>query len=387
MSTPIICQKGLFSLPENIHYLNCGYKAPLLKSAESAAIEALIRDRNPANISPADYFKQIHEVKQIFSELVNSKASQIAIIPSTTYGFASAFKNIKPKKNGHAVVVHNEFPSGYFSVETWCKDNDNSLNVVRSTDNDNIGESWNDNILNAINSNTSVVLISSIHWMNGLRFDLEAIGKKCKEVGAFFIVDGTQSVGVIAMDVKRFHINVLVCAGYKWLLGPYSIGLAYFDENFNTGSPLEESWINRSNASDFSQLTNYESSYFPDAGRYNVGETSNFILMPMLLASLKQIRDWQPENIEMYTQQLIQPLLNVLKNLNIPVIEPPYLSYHLSAFQLPSYLNSELFRTSLISNNVYVSVRGEFTRISVNVFNDENDINHLISVINKSIKY
>ena len=380
----MICQKELFSLPENIHYLNCGYKAPLLKSSEEAAVKALIRDRNPANISPADYFNQTQEVKQIFSELVNAKASQIAIIPSTTYGFSSALKNVRPKTNGYAIVVHNEFPSGYFSIETWCKDNDNILNVIKPADND-AGQSWNDNLVNAINSSTSVVLISSIHWMNGLRFDLERIGKRCKEVGAIFIVDGTQSVGVIEMDVKRFHINVLVCAAYKWLLGPYSIGLAYFDEYFNDGSPLEESWINRSNAANFSLLTNYESNYFPDAGRYSVGETSNFILMPMLLASLKQVRDWQPVNIEKYAQRLIQPLLSKLRDFNIPVIETPYLSYHLSAFQLPANADYELFKAELLSNNIYVSVRGEFIRVSVNVFNDDDDIQQLVDVVNNCI--
>lgn len=377
----MICQKALFSLPENSHYLNGGYKAPLLKASEAAAIQALIRDRNPANIAPADYFNQTLEVKTIFSGLVNARPSQIAIIPSTTYGFSSALKNIHAKQNGNAIVVHNEFPSGYFSIETWCRQNNNALNIVKPEDEHQIGASWNRELLEAINSDTSVVLISSIHWMNGLRFDLEAIGKKCRDVGAFFIVDGTQSVGVVEMDVKRFNINVLVCAGYKWLLGPYSLALAYFDDHFNDGSPLEESWINRSNAANFSTLTNYESNYFPDAGRYSVGETSNFILMPMLLAALKQLSEWQPENIESYAKILIQPLLATLKRFDIPFIEPPYQSYHLFAFRLPPSVNIETFKTALAAHNISVSVRGEFIRVSVNVHNDEKDIEQLIKVI------
>src|SRR5690606_18561046 len=134
--------------------------------------------------------------------------------------------------------------------------------------------------------------ISSVHWMNGLRFDLKAIGEKCSSVGARFIVDGTQSVGALPMDVEEFKIDALICATYKWLLGPYSLGLVFMGKAFDDGVPLEESWMNRKNSMDFSTLTHYESEYEESAARYNVGETSNFILMPMLRESLAQINSW-----------------------------------------------------------------------------------------------
>jgi selenocysteine lyase/cysteine desulfurase len=76
--------------------------------------------------------------------------------------------------------------------------------------------------------------------MNGLRFDLERIGAKCRQVGAKFLVDGTQSVGALEMDVQRFHIDALVCAAYKWLFGPYSLALAYISDDFSNGRPLEQ---------------------------------------------------------------------------------------------------------------------------------------------------
>ncbi|MCB0621142.1 MAG: aminotransferase class V-fold PLP-dependent enzyme, partial [Saprospiraceae bacterium] len=78
---------------------------------------------------------------------------------------------------------------------------------------------WNQRILEQIDDRTSVVLLSSAHWMNGLRFDLKAIGQRCREVGAKFLVDGTQSVGVLPIDVQDLHIDALICATYKWLLG------------------------------------------------------------------------------------------------------------------------------------------------------------------------
>ena len=74
--------------------------------------------------------------------------------------------------------------------------------------------------------------MSSIHWMNGTKFKLKEIGERCKKFGAMFIVDGTQSVGALKMDINEYNIDALVCASYKWLFGPYSMGLAYFSDQF-----------------------------------------------------------------------------------------------------------------------------------------------------------
>ena len=45
-------QKHLFSLRKDAHYLNCAYRAPLLKATEMAAVHALHRDRNPMDLVP-----------------------------------------------------------------------------------------------------------------------------------------------------------------------------------------------------------------------------------------------------------------------------------------------------------------------------------------------
>ena len=379
------CQKELFSLEENIHYLNCAYKGPLLKSSEEACIRSLIRDRNPINITTDDFFNDAEEVRSYFGRIINANPNNIAIIPSTSYGFSSILNNIEGKKSGHAITMQNEFPSGYFSLKSWCKTNNNDFIVVGPDENtDGTGQSWNNNILSQINEQTSVVLISSIHWMNGLRFDLKEIGQKCKNVGAKLIVDGTQSVGVLQMDISEFNISALVCATYKWLLGPYSVALAYISDDFEHGKPLEESWINRTNSKNFSKLTNYDESYTPGAGRYNVGELSNFTLMPMLRESLKQIIEWGPNTIEAYCKSLIRPLIDYLKSEGIIFEDEKYFSSHLFALQLPSDINLELLKENLIKNKVYTSVRGNFLRVSVNVFNDEKDIQKLIKVIKQT---
>lgn len=378
-------QKHLFSLNEDVHYLNCAYKAPLLKSAEKAAMQSLITQRNPADILASDYFKEAEDVRSLFGSLINCRPSEVAIVPSTSYAFSSVLNNIPCETGQHAITIGDEFPSDFFSIERWCKTNQASLKVIKpDAQTKAVGRNWNDNIINTINNETAVVIISSIHWMSGLKFDLKQIGNKCKEVGAKFIVDGTQSVGAIPMDIKEYNIDVLVCASYKWLFGPYSVALAYIGEAFHQGIPLEETWMNRTNAQNFGQLTNYDNNYTPDAGRYNVGQFSNLVLMPMLISSLKQIHTWQVEEIQSYCKELIQPLLQYLKAIRVHVEEEAYFSNHLFSLPLPPGIDLDKFSADLKTRNIILSVRSGKLRVSVNVFNTPKDIQQLIRVIEQN---
>lgn len=377
-------QKHLFSLDPAVHYLNCAYKGPMLKSSEQAAISALWRERNPMSISQEDFFLGAQEVQFQFSKLVNCSASQVAMIPSSSYGFSTALTNISFRQGQHALILKDEFPSGCFSVKSWCDKHGAELKVV-APDDEGVqqGRSWHVNILNEINASTRVVLMSSVHWMNGLKFDLEKIGRRCKEVGAVFIVDGTQSVGVAEMDVKRFHIDALICPAYKWLLGPYGLGVSYFGPVFDSGKPLEESWLNRKNSEDFSTLTNYEMEYRSGAARYNVGEKSNFILIPMLVEALKQINQWQVSEMELYCKKLVMPLYEYLESNQVKIEEAEYRSTHILGIKVPQHVDQELLRTLLKENKISLSNRGSYLRISINVFNDTDDIEALIAVFEK----
>ena len=378
----IKCQKHLFNLDPNEYYLNCAYKSPLLKKGELLAINAIKKERNPSYLKPNNYFEISEEIRTEFSKIIKSHKNEVAIMPSSSYGFANVFNNIRTYGN-KAIVVENEFPSGYFSVKKWCSENNIQLEVIERKKLS--AEDWNKKIIESIDSSTSVVLISSIHWTNGTKFDLKEIGEKCKINNTYFIVDGTQSVGAMSIDVKDFKIDALICAGYKWLFGPYSMALGYFSEKFYNGRPIEESWMNRTNAQDFSNLTEYDSKYKPMAGRYNVGETTNFILSPIMLNGLKQINSWGINNIDSYCKNLSKIVISELSPLGVVFENENFFTSHLFSLGLPNHLNLLSFKKILEEKKVRVSVRESNLRVSINVFNDENDINKLVETVKEFI--
>ncbi len=377
------CQKHLFSLPDDHYYLNCSYLSPLLKNVEEAGIRGIKEKNRPWETTPDHFFKDSNTLRSLFAKLVNApSAKDIAIMPAVSYGLATVAKNINPAKGNSIVISGEQFPSNVYAWKRFCEEHDCQLKVVDPPkDFNDRGEQWNKRILNAIDSDTLLVALGNVHWTDGTLFDLKTIGAKTKKNDAYFVIDGTQSVGALPIDVQEIKADALICAGYKWLMGPYAITLGYFGPRLQEGIPLEEGWIVRKNSEDFSGLVDYEDDYQPGAQRFDMGERSNFILVPMMIEALKQILDWGPQNVQAYCKQLTADLEKDLPDHGYQIEEADWRAGHMFGIRLPASVSLKKLQHQLDEHNIHVSVRGSAVRISPNVYNDEKDIAMLINVL------
>ncbi len=376
------CQKELFSLDSEATYINCAYMSPLLKSVEHAGIKGIEGKRNPIKITPDDFFHDTELLRKEYSKIINSTdPHRSVIIPSVSYGISTAAKNVKVKAGQKVIVLSEQFPSNYYPWKRLCDENGATLEIANAPKSANRGQAWNEALLDAIDSSTGVVALAHVHWADGTKFDLEAIRKKSSEVGALLIIDGTQSVGALPFDVQKIKPDALICAGYKWLLGPYSIGMGYFGEALDNGVPLEENWINRFESENFTGLVNYNDNYQKGALRYEVGEHSNFILVPMLLESIRQINHWGVENIQEYCKQLFADGNEQLKKHGYVIESDQYRGHHLFGVRSADTSRMEKLKAKLSENNISVSVRGDAIRVSPYLYNDANDVQKFVNIL------
>lgn len=370
------CQKQVFSLPPELHYLNCAYMSPLSKAVEAAGVEAVRRKRVPTAIVPEDFFDGPARVRERFARLVGAPdPRRVAVIPSASYGLATAARNVKVRRGQNVVVSGEQFPSNVYPWRRLARDRGLELRVIAAPDRrEGRGAEWNARLLEAVDRDTAVVALPHVHWTDGTRFDLERIGERARSFGAALIVDGTQSVGALPFDVERIRPDALVCAGYKWLMGPYSIGVAYFGPVFDDGVPLEESWTGREGSEDFRGLVNYRDAYRPGAARFDVGESGNFALVPMLVAALDQLLAWGVPAIQDYCRELTRGLLERAASYGFTAEDEAWRASHLFGLRAPDGLDLERIAGALAERNVSVSVRGSSLRVSPHVYNDEADV-------------
>ncbi len=381
-------QKSLFQLPDTVSYLNCAYLSPQLRSVESAGIQALAKKNMPFTLFPNDFFEPVQQAKSLFARLIqSSEPERIALIPSVSYGIATVARNIRLKSKHNIVVAEDQFPSNMYSWHRLAEVSGAKIKTVKAPAAENRTQAWNEAILNAIGNKTRLVAIGNVHWADGTWFDLMEIRRKTREVGALLVIDGTQSVGALPIDVDTLQPDALICAGYKWLLGPYSTGLAYYGPAFDKGTPIEENWINRLHSEDFKNLVNYQPAYQPGAGRYSVGEQSNFVLLPMLIAALEQLLDWGIQNIQDYTKQLSAKPLEQLQEMGCRIEPASYRCGHLFGIRPDEdAFDIELLSEIFTKKQVFVSLRGNAIRVAPHLYNDENDFDKLIDCFEEARK-
>lgn len=376
-------QKQLFSFPEEITYLNIASQSPSFKSIEKAGVDAVLRKSHPYKITTSDYFEPVIELKKLFAQLINvDDYNRIANIPSASYGIATVANNIHLNEGDEILLIDEQFPSNYYSWKKLADKYKATIKLVKKPNTKvDCGKQWNTDILNTINEKTAVVAMGNIHWANGTLFDLKAIRKKTNQHNSLLIIDGSQSIGALPFSVTEIKPDALICAGYKWLFGPYGCGYAYYSSYFDNGNPIEENWSNRLDSENMGGLTNYQQNYKPLANRYSVGEHGNFIYVQMQIAALKQVLEWTPKAIQAYCKEITSDAVLDLEKLGCYIENIEDRTHHLFGVLLPQAIDIDALKAKLQENNIYISFRGDYIRLSCHLYNTKEDFRKLTDCI------
>jgi selenocysteine lyase/cysteine desulfurase len=372
-------QKHLFNIPEDITYLNCAYLSPQLRSVTGAGHKSVSSKENPWLLTPPDFFTLTEQTRSLFAALIEARADDIAIIPAVSYGVSVAALNVKVAENQAVVVLEDQFPSNVYPWRELAREKGAKLKTVARPQDDD----WTAALMDNIDENTAVVAVANCHWTDGSIIDLVKLGQRCKKIKAALVIDATQSLGALPFSVSEVQPDFVIVASYKWLLGPYSLGFMYVNPNYHDGLPLEHNWISRKHSEDFAGLVNYRDDFQTGARRFDVGERSNFALMPMALAALKQICDWQVPEIASTLSTLTAEIALRATALGLNVAPPHLRAGHMLGIRFPEGVPADLIE-QLSRNQIYVSVRGNSIRISPHVYNTEHDIEKLFKTLQAS---
>lgn len=355
---------------------------PLPRAAEQAGIAGLQAKRCPSAITADDFFRASDGLRGRFAGLCGvADPSRVAIVPSVSYGVSTVARNTKLGRGRNVVVVDEQFPSNVYPWRRLVQEQGGAVRVVRPPGGKRDGGAWTDAIVSEIDSGTAVVAMETVHWTDGTPFGAAAIRERARDAGAALVLDATQSAGAAPIDVQALQPDALVVAGYKFLLGPYSVSLAYFGDRYLDGVPLEEGWAGRRGARDFRGLADYTDEYEPGATRFDMGQRSNFALVPALSASLDLVLQWGPARISDYCRALSARAVPRLRDMGFAVAPAESRSPHVFGVRPPAGLAAARVQESLARRNVSVSFRGAAIRVSPFVYNTGDDMDALVEAL------
>jgi cysteine desulfurase/selenocysteine lyase len=361
-----------------IIYLDCAYQGPFPKVAVERLHRAIELKSHPDRLKASEYFRLPERVRRRIARLTGAEAGEITLTNSATQGIGIVATGLPLGAGDEVVVASTNFPSNLF---TWLhlRRKGVTVKVIHPAE----GEVTLDQVAAELTPRTRVLALDWVDYSTGSRIDLAAFGSLIHDRGGIFVVDGSQGVGANDLNLHALPVDVLACAAYKWLLGPYGTGFAYVARELLNKLDLPViNWNSVEGAEDFDSLPKEEFTLIHDARVFDCGETGNFINLHGLEASLELVEGVTIRTVNDHCRRLLHRLQEGLRDRG----------YTLSAAALPGYESSilgfhasnqeataELYR-KLSANHIAVSKRHGMIRVSPYLYNDEADIDRLLEI-------
>jgi selenocysteine lyase/cysteine desulfurase len=305
--------------------------------------------------------------------LVGARADRIAYVQNTSHGISLVALGLDWREGDNVVVSALEFPSNLLA---W-KALDRRGIAVRLFDSDD-GRVTADAVRQAIDDRTRIVAVSQVQFYSGYRVDLARIGEVCRAHDALLVVDGTQSVGALTIDMDRDAIDVVVVSAHKWMLGPLGIGfMALSGRAFERITPPVVGWLSVEEPFAFRR----ELELLPDARRFEPG-TENATGTYGLVERLRQIDALGIDRIEATVLALTRRVVERATDAGLEVRSPSG-SAELSGISLLNRrgVPPEAVHAAMESARITASVRNGAVRISPHYYNTFREIDQIVDVM------
>jgi selenocysteine lyase/cysteine desulfurase len=369
-------QREAFAVPPEIAYFNTATLSPQLHRVREAGEAALERRGRPWTIASDDWFSGAERLRTLFGELIGGDAEGVALVPATSYGFAVAARNLALRRGERVLVLAEEYPSGIYTLRAAARASGAEIVTVHRVP----GQTWADAILDVLDEHVGVVSAPNVHWTDGAWVDLETVSRRAREVGARLVVDGSQSIGAVPLDVATLRPDFVMSVGYKWLLGPMGVSYLYVAEEHRGGEPLEQNWIAREGSEDFARLVDYRDEYQPGARRFDVGQRTNFELLPMAIAALEQLHSWQVVRVAEALSRVTGTIAARATDLDLDPLPAGQRGPHVLGVRLPESIRSDVV-PRLAAMDCFAALRGETLRIAPHLHVTDADVDRLMDAL------
>ena len=378
-------QRALFEMPRHICYLNSASYSPLPLKTQEAGRAAVGRKGTPWTLDAGFANRQHERARAAAARLINAAPADIALIPSISYGVATAAKVLTIERGARVIVLENDHSSPVLEWQARAEAQGYVVETVHQPDD---GD-WTAAVLAAIERSgaapVGLASISSVHWSDGGLIDIDKVGAALRQRGAKFLIDATQGVGVLAMDVRRHDPDFVIFPTYKWLLGPYGRAFLYVAPRHQDGIPLEQTAGGRRDVRAENPVYFADLRYTPDARRFDMGERDHFVSMEMASIGMEMMADWGAAAVAQRLQMLTERIAEGVRGFGVSVAERHLRAPHILCLGFKDGMPKGLIE-ALAGEDIHVAARLGRMRISPHVFNDEADADRFVAALGRRLR-
>jgi cysteine desulfurase/selenocysteine lyase len=349
--------RARFPVCSRYTYLNAAGGSPM-------CVDASVEGKRYGDTYWEEWLERTSAVRERLAGFICGSKEEIGFAPNTSTAMGIIAQLLKG--SGAVITMDDEFPSSTFPFINLGF----ALDYVQPEN----GLYTLNCIERSLRPEHKILITSYVQYKTGFRQNLTEIGEFCRSSKLIFIVNATQALGVFPVDVASQQIDFLAFSGLKWACAGYGAAGFYIRKNLLNGLTLPVAGWRSVKAPE--TMNNRFLNLNSDASALEAGSPS-FPAVFSLGGALDLINRIGLENCServLYLSRLLEKKLN--EN-GFPVVYS-FDNEHRSGIIMVRTSNSKTLVEELFKRNIMISARGEGMRISVNIYNNENDINKLI---------
>lgn len=306
---------------------------------------------------------ELSQAREDAGKLINAAGKDIAFVADVATGM-NFISNMLPQRGKEVVIYENDFPS---VALPWPNQGHKVLKIPATTN----GIITPELLAGTFTPNTSVLVLSMVQYNSGFKIDLGAIGQLCREKGIIFVVDATQGIGAFQIDVQAHNIDVLMASTYKWVLGGYGTAIFYVNPELVGNHFPAVGWHSLNENVGIPDLSNVKKSI----SALEIGHTK-FQNVFITGTAIKELLALKVPSIEAQINSLTQTLHRRLRERGIQILSD-FERNNLSGITIIKGRMSQV--EELAKKNILCSYRGNGLRVGLHFYNNEEDVDHLLS--------
>ncbi len=346
--------------------LVAGGEPPLLKRHRDA-FERYAHDKSMGYAGYWHHWTVNEEVRAMLADMLHLEANDISLLGSASEGISQVVSSINWQAGDNAVTADLEYASGKFA---FCRLKDVGVEArfVKSHSRYISAEQ----IIEACDERTRMVYLSQVNYNTGQHLDLEPLSTELAARSILLLNDVSHAMGVVPVDGRQ--ADFIVCCGYKWLLGTQTGIFAWNRQRWPNFEPRGAGWRSASSHKD-------KADFMPrtDANRAQVGN-SNHLDVYLLSESLKYIQEIGVNAIRQHVLRLGDKLIDSLTALGVELITPTAHDERAGNICFAHADPRKLVDRAAAENILIWGDEGR-VRVSIHLFNDEDDIDTLIDFL------
>lgn len=378
---PSLAREDDFPSCRQFAYLNTASVSLMHRAAHEAVDEwqADVAQNGTYHFDERAEASILDELHRAAARLVHAAPDDIAVAANATELLGSLAWAILPAAGTNVVSTDTEFPSSTYAFARISRHTGCEIRLARGNpDYVEPGE-----LLGLIDDQTAVVCISHVEYGSGQRFDLKELSDAAHSHGALLVVDATQSAGMVPIDVTAMGVDALVCAGYKWLCGPFGAAFLYLAPRLQ--SELDPGIVGWRSHRDLWDLRADRLEYPATAHRFEFS-TMSYGCAVGLARSIDCIVDIGVDKILEHDLQLTDILVEGLREQGAEILSPMDQSQRsaIVSAQIAGE-DSTAVAKRLNAARVVVSARANSIRFSPHLFNDADDIRRALDELARGL--